>query len=186
LQITPLPATGLTTTPGHTAIFASCRDFRHSARPFFRTTTTSSSPGGHTDGPLRTSLPRRYRRSNAHNFIKGCAAILLPAWSPSHHAHMRALALAHAPAPTPAPIFGPCSTPPSALDPFIGARHSAGLPRGRRSPGSSLTTGPRPSSDPVKTHTASSPPIRGEPRSSARSPPCALPSGDSLGRRWPR
>ena len=35
---------------------------------------------------------------------------------------MRALALAHAQAPTPAPIFGPCSTPPSALDPFIGAR----------------------------------------------------------------
>ena len=115
-----------------------------------RTTTTSSSPGGHTDGPLRKWLPRLYRRSSAHNFIQGCAAFHLPAWSPSYHAHMRALALAHAQAPTPAPIFGPCSTPPSALDPFIGARPSAGSPRGRRSPGSSPTIGPRPSSDPVK------------------------------------
>jgi hypothetical protein len=84
--------------------------------PFLRTTTTSSSPGGHTDGPLRKWLPRLYRRSSAHNFIQGCAAFHLPAWSPSYHAHMRALALAHAQAPTPAPFFGPCSTLPSVLD----------------------------------------------------------------------
>ncbi len=128
----------------------------------------------------RKWLPRRYRRSSAQNLITGCTAFHLPAWSPSHHAHMRALALAHAQAPTPAPIFGPCLTPQSALDPFIGARHSAGLPRGRRSPGSSPTNGPQPPSDPVKkTYTASSPPIRGELCSSARSHPCDLPSGDS-------
>ncbi len=141
-----------------------------------------------TAGPLRTSLPRRYRRSHAHNFIKGCAAFRLPAWSPSLHAHMRALDLAHAHADAYTNLR-------SVLDPSIGARplhrcstfcSAAGLPRGRRSPGSSPTNGPRPSSDPVKTYTASSPPIRGEPRSSARSHPFALPSGDSLGRRWPR
>jgi hypothetical protein len=120
------------------------------------------SPGGHANYLLRKWLPRRYRRSSAHNSIKGCAAFHLPARSPSHHAHMRALALAHAQAPTPAPTLGSCSTPSSALDPFLGARHSAGLPRGRRSPGSPPTNGPRPSPDPVKQPTPlPPPPIRG-------------------------
>ena len=112
-----------------------------SGAPFLRSTTTSSSPSGHTDGPLRypvaTGDPART------TLLKAAPLFHLPA-------HMRALALAHVQAPTPAPIFGPCSTPPSALDPFIGARPSAGSPRGRRSPGSSPTIGPRPSSDPVK------------------------------------
>ena len=108
----------LTTNPGHPAISlpAATFDIR---RTLLAHHDDIPSPGGHADYLLRKWLPRRYRRSSAHNSIKGCAAFHLPAWSPSHHAHMRALALAHAQAPT--PILGPCSTPPSALDPFLGA-----------------------------------------------------------------
>jgi hypothetical protein len=74
------------------------------------------SPGGHVDYLLRKWLPRRYRRSSAHNSIKGCAAFSPSCLEPfPSRAHARASPRARA-------GTDACTNPRPVLDPSIGAR----------------------------------------------------------------